>query len=179
VQQQTSYQYQPYPRWLYHATLPACIVPDHEAHLTMGPGWYEHPNDAAAALAASQAPPASDPIVPPATEPVVPPASDPVEPTALGVTEDALIAITEELLQADAEVQAAEAAVAAAQREQDEKDAHEKDALWGAPIAAVVEKLLGASAATLDRVKRFESENPKGPRKGLMAAVDAALKAGA
>jgi hypothetical protein len=34
-----------YPKWLYHPTKEALIVPDEAAHKALGPGWYESPAD--------------------------------------------------------------------------------------------------------------------------------------
>jgi hypothetical protein len=34
-----------YPKWLYHATKPAVIVPDEAAHKELGVGWYASPAD--------------------------------------------------------------------------------------------------------------------------------------
>jgi hypothetical protein len=40
--------YIPYPKYLYHATEPACVAPDKAAHEALGDGWYESPVDPAA-----------------------------------------------------------------------------------------------------------------------------------
>jgi hypothetical protein len=34
-----------YPKWLYHPSKDAVVVPDEEAHKALGPGWYESPAD--------------------------------------------------------------------------------------------------------------------------------------
>lgn len=41
-----------YPKWLYHPTLPARIVPDEAAHKALGAGWVESPADCVAPEAA-------------------------------------------------------------------------------------------------------------------------------
>lgn len=41
--------FEAYPKWLYHATEPAQIVPDEAAHAAAGDGWYESPADVPAA----------------------------------------------------------------------------------------------------------------------------------
>lgn len=38
-----------YPKWLYHATHEARVVPDEAAHKALGSGWHESPVDAKAA----------------------------------------------------------------------------------------------------------------------------------
>jgi hypothetical protein len=35
--------YQSYPKWLYHPTQDALIVPDEAAHKALGDGWVESP----------------------------------------------------------------------------------------------------------------------------------------
>lgn len=37
---------QTHPKWKYHPQLPARIVPDVEAEELLGPGWYDHPDQA-------------------------------------------------------------------------------------------------------------------------------------
>lgn len=39
-----------YPKWLYHASLPATVVSDEAAHKALGAGWVESPVDVKAAL---------------------------------------------------------------------------------------------------------------------------------
>jgi hypothetical protein len=38
-----------FPKWKYHATKPALIVPDKAAEEALGEDWYDHPDDAATA----------------------------------------------------------------------------------------------------------------------------------
>lgn len=42
--------YQEFPKWLYHPTLEARMVPDRAAQDALGPGWFENPGEAKAAL---------------------------------------------------------------------------------------------------------------------------------
>lgn len=44
-----------YPKWLYHATLPACIVATHEEREALGDEWAEHPDLVTAPAAAEDA----------------------------------------------------------------------------------------------------------------------------
>ena len=37
------YSYIPYPRWMYHLTLPAVIVRNATEELALGPDWYPYP----------------------------------------------------------------------------------------------------------------------------------------
>lgn len=55
-----------YPKWLYHATNGACIVPDEAAHKAAGDEWAESPGEAEA-LARKR-----DDIVLPSAEPEKP-----------------------------------------------------------------------------------------------------------
>lgn len=48
-------------------------------------------------------------------------------------------------------------------------------ALYKAPVKAIVERLAGASRAVIDEVLRLEQANPKGARKGVLAAARALL----
>ena len=55
--------------------------------------------------------------------------------------------------------------------------ASEKASLWATSVDKVVAKLEGCSAQTLEKVKAYELENPKQPRKTLIDAIDKALHA--
>lgn len=50
----------------YHATLPPVVVDSEDADAALGPGWFDHP-DTAAAYAAEQAVASGDPSALPAT----------------------------------------------------------------------------------------------------------------
>lgn len=45
-----------YPKALYHATAPVALVHDPDQHALLGPGWFESPDEAAAAAVAETAP---------------------------------------------------------------------------------------------------------------------------
>lgn len=144
-----------YPKWLYHKTEKAYIVPDHQAHIDAGPEWFETPGEAEAGQAlnpVSDAAPAAPPVAPPSdpavTSPVVPVA--PVDPPAAPPVTDPVT----------------EAAVVEA----------EKTELYATSITKIVEKLKNASKATLERVANYEAGNPAGPRAGLVKAIAAAVK---
>jgi hypothetical protein len=49
-----------YPKWLYHYSKPATVVPDEAAHKALGAGWVESPADTK---------PEAPPEPKPATEP--------------------------------------------------------------------------------------------------------------
>lgn len=53
----------------------------------------------------------------------------------------------------------------------------EAASVHAAPIAVLLEKLKGAPAEVLARVRDYETQNPRGPRKTLIEAIDAQLKA--
>lgn len=53
-----------YPKWLYHATKDALLVPDEVAHKALGAGWYESPADVHPSPTPPQATVASEPPKP-------------------------------------------------------------------------------------------------------------------
>ena len=46
------YVYEEFPKWKYHPTKPAVIVPDAESEKALGRDWYDSPAEAADALTA-------------------------------------------------------------------------------------------------------------------------------
>lgn len=98
-----------------------------------------------------------------------PKSDSPAEPAAPVLTAE------EQAAAADARIAAELAAKAAQEAEAREKV--EKDAMYAAPVDMLITKLAGAPRDVLERVHAYESANPNGPRKTLLAAVEKALKA--
>lgn len=56
-------------------------------------------------------------------------------------------------------------------------DEQERQAVWSAPAAVIVESLDEVPRDVLERIKTFEQENPKGPRVTIIRAIDKLLEA--
>lgn len=58
-----------------------------------------------------------------------------------------------------------------------ERERLEAEGLYSASVAAIVDRIPTASREALERIQRLELGNPKGPRKTVLRAVEAALAA--
>lgn len=148
-----------YPKYLYHATEKSVKVPNQEAHAELGPGWFESPGEAAAGVALIT------PLAPPATTTTTAPA-------ATVTTVNQPPASTEPSGSVPVAGDGDDAAAAEVERIK-----AEKESIWSTAVPKIVEKLKGASKATLERVAAYEAERPAGARSGLIKALDAAVKA--
>lgn len=148
----TPYVHQEYPKFLFNAEGASVRVADIAAHSALGPGWFESPGEAKAAVDPAAAPAPVVPVRPPLAffPPVVPIAGEPVTPPAAPA-------------QASTETDA---------------DKSEAEGLHGASIAVVIDRIAGAPREVLERVKTLEATNPNFPggRKGVIEAVDKLLK---
>ena len=87
------YIYQPYPKWLYHATAKPRIVDDAAEHAALPPGWFASQGEADQGVANREAPAPVAPLALVAsTEPVpaaAPPPPAPAAPVVPSAAEDA------------------------------------------------------------------------------------------
>jgi hypothetical protein len=148
----STYQHQEYPKVLYGVTGQTALVKDAMEHAALGAGWAESPGEAAALVApavSTEAPAVltASPAVP--TEAPAVPTVAPAVPTR-------------------AETPAIDA---------DAVDKAQAAGVHGAPVSVILEKLKGAPVEILVKVRGYEAQNPKGPRKSLTEALDVAIKA--